>query len=182
MEHMRQLLLVVAIVCVAGPAPAGDEQDCFQGQDPQQRIEGCSALISRAPNDATAYHNRAVAHGLAGDLDNAIADYSKAIEIEPSSASAYENRGHAYAMKGEHDRAAQDQAKADKLLAKAIGQPNNTGAPKTTGSVSEPRPAKPKAKAKAAKPAAKEEPASGLGWLFNFGSGASQAAPKNAKP
>ena len=53
MEQMRQLLLVVAVVSVAAPALASDEQDCFQGQQPQQRIEGCSALIQRAPNDAT---------------------------------------------------------------------------------------------------------------------------------
>jgi tetratricopeptide (TPR) repeat protein len=184
MEQMRQLLLVVAVVSVAVPALASDEQDCFQGQQPQQRIEGCSALISRAPNDATVYHNRAVAYGLAGDIDSAIADYSKAIEIEPSNASAYDNRGRAYAMKGEHDRATQDQAKAEELMAKAIGQPNSS-MPKTTGALGEPKPAKsqPKPKAKATKPAAKEEPASGLGWLFTpWGSNADQATPKNDKP
>jgi tetratricopeptide (TPR) repeat protein len=184
MKQMRQLLLAVAVVSVAGPVLAGDEQDCFQGQQPQQRIEGCSALISRAPNDATVYHNRAVAFGLAGDIDSAIADYSKAIEIEPSTASAYDNRGRAYAMKGEHDRAAQDQAKADELLAKAIGQPNIPAA-KASDAASSPKTAKPqpRAKAKASKPAAKEEPASGLGWLFTpWGSNANQAGPKNAKP
>ena len=127
MEQMRQLLLVVAVVSVAAPALASDEQDCFQGQQPQQRIEGCSALIQRAPKDATVYHNRAVAHGLAGDVDSAIADYSKAIEIEPSNASAYDNRGRAYAMKGDHARAAEDQTKAEELMAKAIGQPTCQG-------------------------------------------------------
>ncbi len=178
MEQMRQLLLVVAVVSVAAPALASDEQDCFQGQQPQQRIEGCSALIQRAPKDATVYHNRAVAHGLAGDIDSAIADYSKAIEIEPSNASAYDNRGRAYAMKGDHARAAEDQTKAEELMAKAIGQPK-------AGAASNPDTAKsqPKAKAKASKAIAKEEPASGWGWLLNpFSTDAKQTGAKNAKP
>ena len=182
MEQMRQLLLVVAVVSVAAPALASDEQDCFQGQQPQQRIEGCSALIQRAPKDATVYHNRAVAHGLAGDVDSAIADYSKAIEIEPSNASAYDNRGRAYAMKGDHARAAEDQTKAEELMAKAIGQPNSR--PKA-GAASNPNTAKsqPKAKAKASKTIAKEEPASGWGWLLNpFSTDAKQTVPRMPSP
>jgi tetratricopeptide (TPR) repeat protein len=188
MEQMRQLLMVVAVVSVAAPALASDEQDCFQGQQPQQRIEGCSALIQRAPKDATLYHNRAVAHGQAGDVDSAIADYSKAIEFEPSNASAYDNRGRAYAMKGDHARAAEDQTKAEELLAKTIGQPN-TAAPKASDTASTAKTAKaqPKAKAKASKNAAKEEPASGWGWLLNpFGGGANQTGAqtgaKSANP
>ena len=75
------------------------------------------------PNDATAYHNRAVAYGLAGDIDNAIADYTKVIEIAPSNASAYDNRGRAYASKGDYTHAVEDQTKAQELLAKAAAQP-----------------------------------------------------------
>ena len=86
MKLMRLLLVVVAIVSAAAPVRASDEQDCFQGQEPELRIKGCSEIIQRAPNDATAYHNRAVAYGLAGDIDNAIADYTKVIEIAPSNA------------------------------------------------------------------------------------------------
>jgi Flp pilus assembly protein TadD len=182
MEQMRQLLWVVAVVSVAAPALASDEQDCFQGQQPQQRIEGCSAIIKRDPTDATLYHNRAVAYGLAGDIDSAIADYTKAIEIEPSNASAYDNRGRAYAMKGEYARAAEDQTKADELMAKAIGQPTIL-APKASGATGNAKMTKSAPKAKASKNVAKEEPASGWGWLLNpLNNNENQAGGKNAKP
>jgi tetratricopeptide (TPR) repeat protein len=124
-ELMRRLLLftVFAIGSAALPALANDEQDCFQGKEPEIRIKGCSNIILRDPNDATAYHNRAVAYGLAGDLDHAIADYTKAIDIAPNSAAAYDNRGRAYASKGDYTRALADVIKARELVAKATAQP-----------------------------------------------------------
>jgi len=83
MKLTRLLLVVVATVSAAAPILASDEQDCFQGQVPELRIKGCSGIIQQAPNDATAYHNRAVAYELAGNIDNAIADYTKVIELAP---------------------------------------------------------------------------------------------------
>src|SRR5689334_13123141 len=91
MRLIRIPIVIVAVASFAVLARAGDEQDCFQGREPALRIKGCSQLIQRAPAESAAYHNRAVAYGLAGDLDSAIADYSKVIEIAPSNASAYEN-------------------------------------------------------------------------------------------
>ena len=125
MNLMCLLLVMVMIMIVSAAAPvlANDEQDCFQGQEPELRIKGCSEIIQRAPNDATAYHNRAVAYGLTGDIDNSIADYTKVIEIAPSNASAYDNRGRAYASKGDYTRAVEDEIKAHALMAKATAQP-----------------------------------------------------------
>src|SRR5215510_5047989 len=123
MMLLRLLLVLSAIASAAAPALAGDEQDCFQGQEPELRIKGCSQFIERAPNDTAGYHNRAVAYSQAGDIDKAIADYSKVIEIAPDNASAYDNRGRAYASKGDIALAAEDQAKAEALLAKAVGHP-----------------------------------------------------------
>ena len=117
------LLTVFAIVSAVAPALASDEQDCFQSQEPQPRIKGCSEIIRRAPNDATAYHNRAVAYGLADDTDQAIADYSRVIEIAPNNPSAYDNRARAYASKGDYTHAAADQTKASELIARANAQP-----------------------------------------------------------
>src|SRR4029077_6307064 len=72
---MLQLLLTVAaIVWATCSVFASDEQDCFQGQEPQLRIKGFSEMLERAPEDAIAYHNRAFAYALAGAIDNAIAD------------------------------------------------------------------------------------------------------------
>jgi len=152
---MRQLLLltVLAIGSAATPVSANDEQDCFQGKEPEIRIKGCSDIILRDPNDATAYHNRAVAYGLAGDIDHAIADYTKAIEIAPNSAAAYDNRGRAYASKGDYTRALADVTKARELLAKAAAQPG-LPAPKPPSTAA--MPAKAKATPSASSSAAKE--------------------------
>jgi tetratricopeptide (TPR) repeat protein len=125
MGAMRRLLLlaVVAILSAVAPVSANDEQDCFQSQKAELRIRACSEIIQRSPNDATAYHNRAVAYALAGDTDSAIADYSKVIEIAPSNATAYENRGRAYASRGDYTNAVADANKAKDLMAKATAQP-----------------------------------------------------------
>ena len=120
---MLQLLLtVVAIVCVASSVFANDEQACFQGREPRLRIKGCSDIIQRSPDDATAYQNRAFAYELTGDIDKAIADYSKAIALTPSNASVYVNRGRAYASKGDQIHAVEDDTKAHELIAKATTQ------------------------------------------------------------
>jgi tetratricopeptide (TPR) repeat protein len=119
---LRKLLTVVAIVNAASSVLANDENDCFQGHEPQQRIKGCSIIIERFPNDATAYHNRAFAYEMAGDLDKAIADYSKVIALAPNNASAYANRGRAYASKGDHMHAVEDDAKAQGLIAQGATQ------------------------------------------------------------
>ena len=175
------LLVMVTIVSAAAPVLASDEQDCFQGQEPELRIKGCSEIIQRAPNDATAYHNRAVAYGLAGDIDNAIADYTTVIELAPSNASAYDNRGRAYASKGDYTHAVEDETKAHELMAKATAQPiavtpKARKATKLTASA-------PKITKSPAKANAKE--ASGSSWwsfLNPWSNSADQAGGKKAKP
>jgi tetratricopeptide (TPR) repeat protein len=140
---MGRLLLSTAVAIVSAPILvfADDAQDCFQQKDPQLRIKGCSEIIQRDPNDATAYHNRAVAYGLAGVIDYAIADYTKVIEITPDNASAYDNRGRAYASKGDYTNAVADVTKASELMAKVTAR--------TTAAT--PKPAPPKAAAVPAK-------------------------------
>jgi len=95
----------------------------LSGQGTSVEDRGMFKIIQRNPNDAAVYHNRAVAYGLAGDIESAIADYTKAIEIEPNNATAYENRGRAYASKGDFTHAVADETKANELLAKATAQP-----------------------------------------------------------
>ena len=62
--------------------------------------------------DATAYYNQGRAYGQKGQYDQAISDYSKAIEIDPKFATAYNNRGIAYRQKGQYDQAISDYNKA----------------------------------------------------------------------
>ena len=168
---MRPLLLALLLfVSSAVPVLANDEQDCFQGKVAQLRIKSCSEIIQRAPNDATAYHNRAVGYELSGDIDRAIADYTKTIEIRPDNAAAYENRGRAYASKGDYTHAIADATKASELVAKATAQP--------TGSI--PKPTKPKTKA--ISKAAKEAPDNSWWSWLSGGSATGQASGKKTKP
>jgi tetratricopeptide (TPR) repeat protein len=53
-----------------------------------------------------------------GDLDGAIADYTRAIELNPKYTEAYNNRGNIKAAKGEHDGAIADLSRAIKLNSK----------------------------------------------------------------
>ena len=186
MMLLRLLFVLVAIVSAAAPVLASDEQDCFQGQEPELRIKGCSDFIQRAPNDSAGYHNRAVAYGLAGDIDNAIADYTKVIEIVPDNASAYDNRGRAYASKGDYTHAVEDQTKAQELIAKAIARPIMV-TPKANVSASTSKKAQspPKAKGttKANNKVAQEAPGSSWwSWLNPGSNGTDQFGGKKAKP
>src|SRR5689334_7446036 len=63
-------------------------------------ISACTELIRRDPTDYIAYYNRRNAHQDLGDRDQAIADYTKAIDIVPSYVAAYNNRGNAYLRAG----------------------------------------------------------------------------------
>jgi len=63
-------------------------------------------------NDAVAYNNRGNAYSDKGQYDQAISDYTKALEINPRYARPYYNRGSAYARKGQYDQAISDYTKA----------------------------------------------------------------------
>jgi len=75
-------------------------------------IVGCVEKPQPSLN-ADSYFNRGVAYYDKGQLDLAISDYSKAIEINPRYAKAYYSRGVSYyADKGQLDRAISDSSKA----------------------------------------------------------------------
>ena len=65
--------------------------------------------------DADAYCNRGHAKETQGDLDGAIADYSKAIELKPDFALAYIARGYVEQRQGDLQGAIADSAKAIEL-------------------------------------------------------------------
>ena len=68
------------------------------------------------PAEAEAYFNRGNTYLATGQYDQAIADYTKALELNPQDALAYNNRGLAYFyLKGEYDKAWEDVSKAQEL-------------------------------------------------------------------
>jgi tetratricopeptide (TPR) repeat protein len=71
------------------------------------------------PGDARVYGMRGVVHGLRGELDAAIADFSMSIAGDPSRVDSFTNRGKALQDKGEFARALLDFDRALKL------QPDN---------------------------------------------------------
>jgi tetratricopeptide (TPR) repeat protein len=73
--------------------------------------------IGLDPKYANAYVSRGYAYEKKGDLDRAIAEYSKAIELDPKNAYAYNDRGFVYETKGDLDRAIADLDKAIELEA-----------------------------------------------------------------
>ncbi len=79
--------------------------------------EGASpgVSVSTPPSTADAYEIRADDKQTKGDLDGAIADYTKAIELKPDLVEVYYNRGLAKQTKGDLDGAIADYTKAIEL-------------------------------------------------------------------
>ena len=71
--------------------------------------------IGQTAQQAEAYYNRGIAHAKKNMHDQAIADYSKAININPRDADAYYNRGVAYDDKGMHDQAIANYSRAHEI-------------------------------------------------------------------
>jgi tetratricopeptide (TPR) repeat protein len=65
---------------------------------------------------AIAYHRRGTAYASKKEYDQAIADYTKALEIDPKYISALNDRGLAYTSKGDYERAIADVTRAASSL------------------------------------------------------------------
>src|SRR5579864_5749900 len=88
-------VLVIAVFAAAGAhaqgQPSPDWTACTDANAPwDTRIDGCSKVIqsgNQTPKKlAIAYSNRGYAHGHKGDYDDAIADFTKAIELDRNDA------------------------------------------------------------------------------------------------
>jgi tetratricopeptide (TPR) repeat protein len=79
------------------------------------------------PNAARAQLNLGIRHQKEGAWTDAIACFSRAIELDSNYAVAYSNRGHAYEQEGEFDLAIQDYTRAITLRPNSAVAYNNRG-------------------------------------------------------
>jgi len=78
-------------------------------------------------SEAKVFLNRGYYFASKDQYDEAISDYTKALEINPRYIEAYNNRGLAYASKGQYDDAISDYNKALKINPRYIEAYNNRG-------------------------------------------------------
>src|SRR3954471_6240536 len=133
LPSLKPFVLAVAaaaLVSIAAgaqqPAKATDEQRCTgqAGVTPDTQAAACTALIDSKrfsrQNLAILHSNRGIAHGKAGDYDQAIADFDAALRINPNHLRAYVNRGNASYARRDYDRAIADFGKAIRLEPKNV--------------------------------------------------------------
>ena len=60
-----------------------------------------SKALEINPEDSDAWFERAILRGAKSDLDQALADYAKTIELNPKNARAYANRGLIMLLRGQ---------------------------------------------------------------------------------
>jgi tetratricopeptide (TPR) repeat protein len=72
-------------------------------------------IAGQLPGHAMYYSNRGDSYLKNGNYDQAIAEYTQAIELDPSLSSLYYNRGVAYANKADYDNAISDFSQVIKL-------------------------------------------------------------------
>jgi tetratricopeptide (TPR) repeat protein len=121
-------VFILSCLVFAAAATADEWKDC-QAADPDLRIKRCSAILTRKNetpgNRAVAFSNSGLAYANKGELDHAIADFGRSLELNPNYANAYNNRGEAYRRKGEVDRAIADFGHALELNPKDANAYNN---------------------------------------------------------
>ena len=89
---MLKYLAAFSFLLVGFGTALGDTaEDCARSRG-EAGIGACDEAIRQDPRNATAYLHRAFGYQRSGDLDRALADYSRAIELDPKYASPYNNR------------------------------------------------------------------------------------------
>src|SRR5215831_10752703 len=116
---MRWVARLLVLLLAMPHARAEDGALCGRPDaSPDAAIPACTQLIEHPPqgtNVAAAYNNRGVAKFGKGYLDDAIADFTSALNQNPKFVDAFKNRGLAYKMQGTSDKAIGDFNQAIRL-------------------------------------------------------------------
>jgi tetratricopeptide (TPR) repeat protein len=109
--RLKIILLTVMTVFTLAPAYADAVGDCYSG-DFDRQVRGCSALIEDSQLGAiersNAHSTRALAYSLRTQYEEAIEDYSRALELTPNSPIPLNNRAWAYYRWGKPSRGVND--------------------------------------------------------------------------
>jgi tetratricopeptide (TPR) repeat protein len=124
---------MLALISASAQAQSLKDWKCTGNPDipRDEQIAGCTRAIGSAQYTgrdlAAAFINRGNVYAAARDIDRALADYSKAIELDPNEAKAFSNRGAAYQAEGEIERAFADYDEAIRLNPNGAAAFNNRG-------------------------------------------------------
>ncbi|MEM9135878.1 MAG: tetratricopeptide repeat protein [Cyanobacteria bacterium P01_F01_bin.42] len=109
----------------SSPPEGASSSDVNQPQPIESEIMRHSQDIHQNPLDAIAYFNRAKSRALLGDLDGAIADYTRTISLDPQHREAYYRRGMLLEALGDEEGSTRDLNRAIRrppLLLPSAGQ------------------------------------------------------------
>lgn len=95
----RLFVLLFALVLSCATALGDPRRDCF-GEKNERSIRGCTELIRANSKDAAAYHKRGAEHARAGNIERAVEDLNKAIQLEPANDEFYVTRAEARQFAG----------------------------------------------------------------------------------
>jgi tetratricopeptide (TPR) repeat protein len=129
----KLLLAILGLCCLPwiSISLASEWSDCSSG-DPAKAIQGCSTILKNgsatpANERAVALVNRGIALYDRGDLDNARADYTAAIQLDPTNADAFHSRADLMLRQGKLEAAITDYSAAISLNGKFASAYNGRG-------------------------------------------------------
>ena len=96
-------IIIVAVGCATTDYWQGNQR--LKQGDYQGAVEVLTKAIDKDPMNFGALLNRGLAYENLKQLDKALQDYSRAIELVPSFGMAYHYRGHVYAKLQQYERA-----------------------------------------------------------------------------
>jgi tetratricopeptide (TPR) repeat protein len=114
-KHLALFAVICAVGMLIGSSVSYGAVNSLKSKDWQGLVDDFTKRIETQPNDATLYHDRAIAYAALGKLKRAIEDGTKAIQLNPKYTNAYINRGIDYIALGDHNRAMADFNKAIEL-------------------------------------------------------------------
>ena len=121
-KHILGIFVIASAAVCFAQTSTSDWQQCWTKGTTipaEQRVQNCTSLIKRGEKGgfstkllAVAYSNRGIAYRDMDFTDQAIGDFTKAVELDPSLDVAYYNRANAYGHKALYDEAIADYTRA----------------------------------------------------------------------